>query len=119
MTSKELNLKVIEYFPQIKDIYYEETSWQDGNETGSHIVFGDVLTPFIKKQLNECNLSLAKQIFEFIENILNLDDKYANEVIAFSVLESLIFDEEITRDKYIQFCKVKTLKMIEEIISNV
>ena len=33
MTSTELNLKVIEYFPQIKDIYYEETSWQDGNET--------------------------------------------------------------------------------------
>ena len=35
MTSKELNLKLIEFFPEIKYVYFEETSWQDGDETGS------------------------------------------------------------------------------------
>ena len=42
MTSKELNLKLIESFPEIKDVYCEETSWQDGDETGSHIVYADI-----------------------------------------------------------------------------
>ena len=48
MTSKELNLKLIESFPEIKDVYFEETSWQDGDETGSHVVYADIFVPFYK-----------------------------------------------------------------------
>lgn len=45
MTSKELNLKLIEFFPEIKDVYFEETSWQDGDETGSHVVYAEIFVP--------------------------------------------------------------------------
>ena len=51
MTSKELNLKLIESFPEIKEVYYEETSWQDADDTGSHIVYADIFVPFIKTQI--------------------------------------------------------------------
>ena len=50
MTSKELNLKLKYAFPEIEKTYDEETSWQDGDNTGSHIVYGDILIPFIKQQ---------------------------------------------------------------------
>jgi hypothetical protein len=43
MTSKELNLFLLRLLPEIKDSYIEEVSWQDGHDTGSHVVFEDVL----------------------------------------------------------------------------
>lgn len=51
MTSKELNLKLIEALPEIKDVYNEEISWQEGDETGSHVVYADVFVPLIKEQI--------------------------------------------------------------------
>ena len=47
MTSKELNLYLIKNLNEIENFYKEEVSWQEGDETGSHIVFGDVFVPFI------------------------------------------------------------------------
>lgn len=47
MTIKELNLFLLRLLPGIKDSYIEEVSWQDGHDTGSHVVFEDVLCPYI------------------------------------------------------------------------
>ncbi len=116
MISKELNLKLIEAIPEICDIYYEETSWQDGDETGSHVIYADVFVPFLKEQLIIKNEPLLFKAFDYIENLLELDDEYANEVIALSVLESLIFDEDVDNSLFMQFVKTKTLELINELL---
>lgn len=118
MTSKELNLKLIEAFPEIKNVYLEETAWQEGDKTGSHVVYEDVFVPFIKMQINNKNKTLLAEIFEYIEKLLELDDKYANEVISLSVIESLLFDEEVDNLFFIQFAKQNTLKTVNEIIQS-
>ena len=118
MTSKELNLKLIESFPEIKDVYFEETSWQDGDETGSHVVYADIFVPFLKEQIITRNEQLLFETFEYIENLLELDDDYVNEVIALSVLESLIFDEDVDNASFIQFAKPNTFELIKEIIQS-
>ncbi len=116
MTSKELNLKLIEIFPEIKDAYLEETSWQDRDETGSHIVYADVFVPYIKRQITGKKAQTLANVFNYIEELLELKDEYANDVIALSVLESLLFDEEVDNAFFIQFAKPNTLNLIEEII---
>ena len=118
MTSSELNLKLTTSFPEIQDVYLEETSWQDGDETGSHVVYADVFVPFIKGQIQESNQPLLLRTFDYIEALLGLDDAYANEVIALSVLESLLFDEEVDNKLLIQVSKEKTLLAIQEILQN-
>ncbi len=45
MTSKEMNLKLLSAIPEVSNKYYEETSWQDGEDTGSHVIYADVLVP--------------------------------------------------------------------------
>lgn len=92
MTSRELNLKLIELLPEIKGLYEEEISWQEGDETGSHTIFADVFFPYILQHLN--NESVTKRNFEVIEKILQLRDEYADEVIALSVLENLFYEQE-------------------------
>ncbi len=119
MTSKELNLKLIELFPEIKDVYYEETSWQDGDETGSHVIYADVFVPFIKAQISDRQEQTLVSVFRYIEKLLELNDEYANEVITLSVLESLLFDEDIDNAFFIGFAKPKTLELIQEIIQSI
>ena len=118
MTSRELNLKLIEHFPEIKDSFYDETSWQDGDETGSHVVYEDVFVPFIKKEIFQKKERELSTIFNYIEGLLCLDDEYVNEVIALSVIESLLFDEYVDKSYVIQFVGQRTLNMIKEIIES-
>lgn len=119
MTSKELNLKLLTSIPEISDIYYKETSWQDGNETGSHVVYADVFVPFVKAQINDNNEQTLIKVFNYVESLLGLNDEYANEVVALSFLETLIFDEDVDNTHFIQFVKPNTLELIEEIINNI
>ena len=119
MSSKDLNLKLIESFPEIKDIYLEETSWQDGDETGAHVVYADVFVPFLKEQIIRKKEQTLSTAFNYIEEVLGLNDEYANEVVALSVLESLLFDEEVDNIFFIQFAKPKTLELITEIIQSI
>lgn len=92
MTSKELNLKLLKLLPEIEQLYREEVSWQEGDETGSHTVFSDVLFPYILD--NIADVETTKRIFDVIEQILELHDEYADEVIALSVLENLFYEQE-------------------------
>ena len=103
MTSKQLNQKLIELLPDIKDLYNEEVCWQEGDDTGSHVVFGDVLTKFI---LESEDADIIQKCFDVIENILDLNDTYADEVITLSVLERLLYEDT----NFEKFMKSKTKK---------
>ncbi len=69
MTSKELNLKLLTLLPEIKDLYDNEVSWQEGDETGSHTVFSDVWFPYILKNLD--NAAITKKTSKSLKSFLN------------------------------------------------
>lgn len=102
MTSKELNKKLIVLLPEIKELYNEEVSWQEGDDTGSHVVFSDVLVPYILNGTDD----IKKRCFNAIESIILLNDDYVNEVITLSVLEPIIY-ENVDIEKYIGICTKK------------
>lgn len=93
MTSKEFNLRLIEALPEIKDRYDEEVEWQEGDDTGSHVVFGDVLTPYLLENIKAKNINIVKMVFDFLEEMLKTNDVYASEVITCSVLESIVTED--------------------------
>jgi len=116
MEIKTLNQKLIFTIPELKEKYLEEISWQDGENTGSHVIFCDVFVPFIKENVERKNDALIKKCFDFIENLLDLEDKYTDEVITFSVIETLLFDEDVENKSFLKFCGAKTLTVVEEIV---
>ena len=100
MNAQQLNRLFVDRFPELRDAYHEEVDWQEGDETGSHIVYGDVLVPYIEKAIAEkADLALSRA-FNFIEEVLQLHENYSDEVIMFSVLEPLIYN-----DQQLQCCK--------------
>ena len=116
MTSKDLNLMLIELFPEIKVLYAEEVTWQEGDETGSHVVFGDVLLPYILANAESENMQCLTKCFQTIEKILSFDDEYADEVITLSVLESLSYQTNLKIDLS-QFMGDKTKRIFAELLN--
>jgi len=114
MKNVELNHLLITSYPELKNQYEDEVSWQEGDETGSHVIFGDIFTPYIETILKNKDNKRVKRAFEFIEQILNINDKYCDEVITFSVLEKL-FDEPTNIEFAKQYMGDKTQMICEEL----
>lgn len=89
MRSIELNKMLIDSFPNLINDYQEEVEWQEGDETGSHTVYGDVFTPYVVKCIENKEFDELNAIFEFLELLLSKEDPYVEEVVAFSVIESI------------------------------
>lgn len=115
MTSKELNIKLISLLPEMKAYYNNTVSWQDGDETGSHVVFEDAFVPYIKECAKKQDESGVVKCFEVIEKLLVLNDEYAEEVIALSVLESLLFSETLNVGSLYPYMYQETKKMFDEV----
>ena len=92
MKAEKMNYMLIKKFPELETAYHNEVDWQEGDETGSHVVYGDVFVPYIKRMIALDNKKKINEIFKFIEEMLRLEDGYATEVIILSVLEELESD---------------------------
>lgn len=115
MEAKQLNQLLINKFPELEKEYHEEVDWQEGDETGSHVVYGDVFTPYIEKIIIQQNDTEIQRVFVFIEEILARNEKYSDEVIMFSVLEGLMLDKEQFQSckKYFGKCTEKTIREMQ------
>lgn len=91
MISAELNGMLIDRLPDLREKYLSEVEWQDGDDTGSHIVYGDVLRPYLRECIVQGNEPEYRKILDFLEDLLRLNDGYAEEVVCLSVLESLAY----------------------------
>ena len=114
MTSRELNCMLIQWVPEIAATYEKEVEWQEGDETGAHIIFGDVLVPHIIELVEKQDRESIKKIFEFIEHVLLLEDEYAEEVVVLSVIESLYYQMEDLSAVYLHM-KEKTRLCFERL----
>lgn len=114
MESRELNKLLVKKFPDLDEKYMKEVSWQEGDETGSHTVYGDVFTPYLVECIEESRNEEIIRIFDYIEMLLGLEDAYVNEVVAFSILESI---EYILQDKtqLINFLGEKSQKVLSDL----
>jgi len=114
LKSDDLNKKLIEHLPKLRERYDDEISWQEGDSTGSHTVFGDVLTPYLVECILQNDRQEITNIFNFIEDLLCLNDKYVDEVISLSVFESTayLFKE---RTYLTELLGKRSKKIVEEV----
>ena len=77
---KIMNLMLIEEFPELKTQYEEEINWQEGDETGSHVIYGDIFAPFIKEKIKEKNDIKLERICDFIEELIKMKNDPVNYI---------------------------------------
>ena len=103
MTCKELNENLLEKFPELKENFEEETSWQDGIETGSTVVYEDVFMPFVEEAIERRDEKAISRIFDFIEELAEVDDDYTKQLLMVCIFDNLMFfDDEINYEKWLR-----------------
>ncbi len=115
MTSKELNEKLLASFPELNAAFQEETSWQEGLDTGSFVVYEDVFMPFLRECLNKNDEAALERISSFFEDLSALDDAYVENLMMVAIFENIDvlasrmkcigYFKEKTRELYARFCE--------------
>ncbi|MGH7719356.1 MAG: DUF7674 family protein [Gemmatimonadaceae bacterium] len=98
MNGPALNQALIRRFPGLLDGYLEIKRLWGGDEPGAHVVYGDLLVPFIHGSLaagrGEHELP---QVMDFLEELSAMADDDVLDVVVTSVLEPLIDEEDRLR----------------------
>ena len=111
MGAKELNEKLLETFPQLRKLFDNVTSWQEGIETGSIIVFEDVYFKYLKRYLH--NEKISNKNFKFIKLLLDSNDDYAINVVTVAIIENLVATTK--RELYVKYFDDNMKKIANEI----
>ncbi len=88
-TDVKFNNLLINKFPDLKEDFNKNTSWQDGLETSIILTYEDVFVPYIVNQLNSNNLDEITKIVNLIEDMITSNDDYLYNVALIGVLEAL------------------------------
>ena len=106
--------QMLEAVPEIRPYYEKELEWWN-DEILPHVVFGDVINPYVISLLKNCeNMDVLQKTFQFFEMMANcLDERVAN-VLGVTVLER-IGDEPDVLDQAVEFMGKKTKEISDEI----
>ncbi len=102
--------------PILEEIYYKEKDINliDKN-SGNHVVFGTIFTPFVSKLLTNPlgdNRYKLIEIFNFFNRMAICPDEKVREVLMYSVLEILGDNKELLNNAYIYMSdEVKDLSL--------
>jgi hypothetical protein len=106
---------LVEAVPDVRGRYEEERCLWGDEKPGPHIIFGDVLTPYLIDLLNlERQEGKLREVFEFLERLANHPDVHIQELVAVTVCERLGDYREHLKKAY-KFMGPRTRQFSEEI----
>jgi len=92
MKPKQINSKLLEFIPEIKEIFDSVTNWQGGLETGSTIVIEDVFMVYAKSCLEKNDNDQLIKCSNFLEWLSGfIEEEYAGDILVISVFEYIHF----------------------------
>lgn len=115
LNNYELNKLLVKMYPNLSEKYKDEVDWQEGDYTGSHTVYGDVFTPYLISCIAKNESVEIRKAFMYVETLLETENLYVEEVIAFSVLESILYLFKEKKELYDLLGK-KTKKIVKELL---
>jgi hypothetical protein len=115
ITFENMAEKLIEVVPELRCQYESELEWWGDEQPGAHIIFGDVLNPYLICLLESGNQeAILARIFAFLEELASHEDTRVQEVVAVTVCERLGDDSKVI-EKARRYMGNKTLSLSNEI----
>ena len=115
ITFENMAEKLIEVVPELRCQYESELEWWGDEQPGAHIIFGDVLNPYLICLLESGNQeAILARIFTFLEQLANHEDTRVQEVVAVTVCERLGDDPKCLENAR-RYMGNKTLSLSHEI----
>jgi hypothetical protein len=110
-----LNSELLKRLTELRDRYAGLRELWDDEEPGPHVVFGDVLVPYLIETLTEAPKTPGLAVaFEFLEELLGSADQNIRDVVGGSVLEDL-YDAPSARANATRLMGPATRRLAEQI----
>lgn len=106
--------KLVEYVPELSEAYETELKWWGDEAPGPHVVYGDILNPYIDRLLESGNDVALRRVFEFLEVLSCSKDQRVQELVAVTVCEHLGNDPERLKQAE-RFMSSATLKHCQDV----
>jgi len=106
--------KLVESLPELNESYQAELKWWGTDRPGPHIIYGDILNPYIDRLLQAGEEAGLRRVFAFLEALSQNEDKRVQELVAVTVCEYLGNDPKKLQAAR-QFMGPATLKISEEV----
>lgn len=115
LTYNQLPEALLRVVTSLRAAWEEERQQWLPDEPGPHIVFGDLLAPHLSDLLRRQDETEARRIFSFLEELATADLQSIRDVVAASVLESLLGDA-LLRDRALPLMGPATRRMARAIL---
>lgn len=94
---RRINAALIEALPELRERYEEEVAaW--GEEMGPHVIYGDLLNPYLGQLLDFANEQRTREnlrrVFDFLEDLLGNADPDFADVARTAIAEDLRSDRD-------------------------
>ena len=111
---EETSEKLLEYVPELRESYEAESRWWGSDKPGPHVVYGEVLNPYIDRLLESGDEARLGSVFAFLELLSCSADKRVQELVTVTVCEHLGTNPELLR-KARRYMGPATLKHSEDV----
>lgn len=81
--------------PELRDAYQAELIWWDTEIPSPHVVYGDVLNPYLERLVRSGDEAALRRAFSFLEILSCSEDTRVQEIVAVTVCEGLSADERL------------------------
>ena len=89
--------KLIEFVPELNEAYRRELDWWGSETPGPHVIYEDILNPYVDRLLESGDDAALRRVFNFIELLATAEDARLHDLVAVALLESLAADGLRTR----------------------
>lgn len=87
----DLNDRLVEMLPELKDALAHERAWYEDEEPGCHVIYGDYLNPLLAESLtSEGHEPLLHRAFSLLEELSSSDDYRVREVVTDTICEYIV-----------------------------
>ena len=116
LSYNEMSNELIKEFAVLKPEYNEMLKLYEDEIPGPHIVYGDILNPYLISLLENAdqNQYELQRIFDFLEFLANHEDLHIQEVVQMTVLEYIGGKKEVVPNAK-KFMGPKTKILFDEI----
>ena len=87
--TKELNTMLLEAFPELKERFEDQASWDDWIETGSYIVYEDIFMPYVVQAFVDNDQESINWVMQFVEKLASSDDVDVKNLIGISIIDNV------------------------------
>jgi len=93
LSYEAINDLLVEHLPAVRGQYDELRKWWGEEKPGPHVVYGDILNPYIEQTVRDGDAASLARIFEFVEILSESSDARVRDVVSATICDFLVSNE--------------------------